>query len=210
MNKERISTSKFLSWVLRHHPEAIGVTLDAEGWIDVDRLLAACARHGKAISREQLDEVVRTNDKRRFSFSADGLRIRANQGHSVPVDLGLVPMKPPELLFHGTVARFLPSIRQEGLVRGKRHHVHLSPDAQTAQRVGGRRGRPIILVIEAGRMSEDGHPFFRSENDVWLTEAVPPGYLRIPEEDESERSSASKLEKQARNRARRSARVEPE
>ncbi|MDY0168476.1 MAG: RNA 2'-phosphotransferase [Thermoguttaceae bacterium] len=183
MNKEQVTTSKFLSLVLRHRPETIGVTLDDEGWIDVDRLLAACSRHGKAISREELDEIVRTNDKRRFAFSTDGLRIRANQGHSIEVDLGLVPIEPPELLFHGTVARFLPSIRREGLVRGKRHHVHLSPDAKTAHRVGGRRGRPVVLVIEAGRMSGDGYPFYRSENNVWLTESVPPGYVRIPGED---------------------------
>ncbi len=210
MNNNAILTSKFLSLVLRHHPEAIGVTLDAEGWIDVDRLLAACSRHGKAISREQLDEVVRTNDKRRFSFSADGLRIRANQGHSVAVDLGLVSVEPPDLLYHGTVARFLPSIRQEGLVRGTRHHVHLSPDAETADRVGRRRGSPVVLVVEAGRMSGDGYPFFRSENNVWLTEAVPPGYLRIPAEEANEHSSSPKLQKKTRNRTRRSARVEPE
>jgi len=179
MNKKQVTTSKFLSLVLRHRPETIGVTLDDEGWIDVDRLLAACSRHGKAISRGQMEEIVRTNDKRRFAFSADGLRIRANQGHSIEVDLGLVPVEPPELLFHGTVAPFLPAIRREGLVRGKRHHVHLSPDVETARRVGGRRGRPVVLVIEAGRMSGDGYLFYRSENNVWLTESVPPGYLRI-------------------------------
>ena len=181
MSDPVIAISKFLSLVLRHRPEAIGITLDSEGWVAVDALLEACARHGRVISRRQLEEVIRTNDKRRFSFSADGLRIRANQGHSVAVDLGLAPVEPPELLYHGTVERFLASIRHQGLVKGKRHHVHLSPDAQTATRVGQRRGRPIVLVIEAGRMFRDGGQFYRSENGVWLTESVPPGYLRIPE-----------------------------
>ncbi len=124
--------SKFLSFVLRHRPQAIGITLDAEGWVAVDELLAAAARHGQSVTRQQVEEVVATNDKQRFSFSADGRRIRANQGHSVEVDLGLVPVEPPELLYHGTVERFLDSIRQEGLVRGKRHHVHLSADRETA------------------------------------------------------------------------------
>ena len=167
--------------VLRHRPQAIGITLGAEGWVAVDQLLTACSRHGKAISRAQLDEVVRTNDKRRFAFSSDGLQIRANQGHSIPVNLGLVTVEPPEFLYHGTVERFLPSIRQAGLVRGKRHHVHLSGDVETARRVGGRRGRPVVLVIEAGRMFHDGYPFYRSENGVWLAESVPPRYLRILE-----------------------------
>ncbi len=162
MNKKQVTTSKFLSQVLRHRPEAIGVTLDAEGWIAIDRLLAACSRHGKAVSREELDEVVRANDKRRFAFSADGLRIRANQGHSIAVDLGLVPVEPPELLFHGTVARFLPSIRREGLVRGKRHHVHLSPDAETARRVGGRRGRPVVRSFWSSRRGGCGAMATRS------------------------------------------------
>ena len=122
------ATSKFLSLVLRHRPEVIGIELDAEGWVDVEKLLAACAKHGRAISREQLDAAVRTNDKQRFAYSADGNRIRANQGHSLPIDLGLVPEEPPELLYHGTVPQFLEAIRREGLIKGKRHHVHLSAD----------------------------------------------------------------------------------
>jgi putative RNA 2'-phosphotransferase len=183
MNEQLISTSKFLSLVLRHRPCTIGITLDAEGWVAVDELLAACSRHGKAISRELLDEVVRTNDKNRFAISPDGKRIRANQGHSVPVDLGLTPLEPPEYLYHGTVERFLPSIQQGGLVRGRRHHVHLSGDVETARRVGRRRGQPVVLVIEAGRMFHEGHLFYRSENGVWLTDVVPACYLRIPHEE---------------------------
>ena len=178
MKSQLVATSKFLSLVLRHRPDVISIELDAEGWVPVEDLLAACAQHGRAISREQLDTVVRTNDKQRFAFSADGTRIRANQGHSLPVDLGLVPVEPPDLLYHGTVPRFLDSIRRDGLTKGNRHHVHLSPDIQTATKVGKRRGRPIVLVIEAGRMFRDGHKFFRSENGVWLTDAVPPAYLR--------------------------------
>lgn len=170
--------SKFLSFVLRHQPQAIGITLDSQGWVAVDELLSAAARHGKSISRAQLEEVVATNDKRRFALSNDGVRIRANQGHSVEVDLALTPLAPPELLYHGTVERFLESIRVQGLLRGERHHVHLSPDRETAQRVGQRRGRPVVLVVEAGRMHRDGHVFRRSENGVWLADAVPPEYLR--------------------------------
>ena len=178
MKEQSAATSKFLSLILRHRPDVIGIELDAEGWVSVEDLLAACAQHGRAISREQLDAVVRTNDKQRFAFSADGNRIRANQGHSLPVDLGLVPVEPPELLYHGTVRRFLESIRQEGLTKGNRHHVHLSPDVETATKVGQRRGRPVVLVIEAGRMFRDGHKFYQSENGVWLTDAVPPEYIR--------------------------------
>jgi len=180
MNKQIVETSKFLSYVLRHKPQAIGITLDAEGWVAVDDLLTAAARNGQSITRQQLEEVVATNDKKRFSFSADGQLIRANQGHSVEVDLGLAAVEPPELLYHGTVERFLDLIREKGLLRGNRHHVHLSADRETAARVGQRRGRPVVLVVEAGRMHAEGYPFYRSENGVWLTETVPPEYLQFP------------------------------
>jgi putative RNA 2'-phosphotransferase len=180
MTKHLISTSKFLSLVLRHQPETIGITLDAEGWVAIADLLTACAAHGKPITRELLEEVVATNDKRRFSISPDGVRIRANQGHSVEVDLGLTPREPPDLLFHGTVAKFLDAIRRIGLIKGNRHHVHMSADEQTAGKVGQRRGKPVILTIEAARMSRAGHAFFQSDNGVWLVDAVPPEYLRFP------------------------------
>src|SRR5262249_29693794 len=178
MNKSLVETSKFLSLVLRHRPEAIGMTLDDEGWIDVDVLLAAAARHGRSISRDQLADVVATNDKQRFSFSPDGRSIRANQGHSIDVDLALAPLEPPELLYHGTVERFIPSIREKGLIRGQRHHVHLSGDRETAARVGQRRGKPVVLIVESGRMHRAGHQFFRSANGVWLTDTVPPEFLK--------------------------------
>jgi putative RNA 2'-phosphotransferase len=180
MNKQLIEISKFLSFVLRHEPQAIGITLDAEGWVAVDELLAATARHGQMITPQQIEEVAATNDKQRFSFSLDGRLIRANQGHSIEVDLKLAPIEPPELLYHGTVERFLDSIREKGLVRGKRHHVHMSADRETAARVGQRRGRPVVLMIESGRMQRDGHRFFRSENGVWLTETVPVNFIQFP------------------------------
>lgn len=179
MNKQTIEISKFLSLVLRHNPQKIGIALDPEGWTPVDALLAAAGRHGRRISRAQLEEVVGTNDKQRFSFSPNGQLIRANQGHSVEVDLNLAPVEPPELLYHGTVEKFLDSIRERGLVRGNRHHVHLSADRETATRVGQRRGRPVVLVVHSGRMHRAGQKFYRSENGVWLTEAVPVEYLEF-------------------------------
>lgn len=180
MDPKLVRLSKFLSLVLRHEPEKIGIVLDANGWVAVDDLLAAAARAGTSISREQLDQVVVTNDKKRFAFSSDGSRIRASQGHSVEVDLGLAPVVPPERLYHGTATRFVESIRAEGLRAQSRQHVHLSPDEETAIKVGQRHGKPVVLVVRAGAMHQAGHVFYRSENGVWLTEAVPPGYLEIP------------------------------
>lgn len=174
---ETFKTSKFLSLVLRHEPWLIGISLDSAGWVSVEELLRACRAHGRALSLEELRAVVEGNDKRRFAFSEDGSKIRANQGHSVPVELGYEPSEPPEILYHGTVEKFLPSIMEEGLRRGERHHVHLSADVETASKVGGRRGRPVILKVESGRMRRDGHEFFISDNGVWLTERVPPEYL---------------------------------
>ena len=143
---------------------------------------------GVPLTRERLREIVRTSDKQRFAFCTDdihgGTRIRANQGHSIPVDLALAPVAPPDVLYHGTVARFLPSIRREGLRRGQRHHVHLSADRETASRVGSRRGEPVVLTVNAHQMHADGHPFYRSANGVWLTEQVPPKYIYINEKIE--------------------------
>jgi putative RNA 2'-phosphotransferase len=172
-----IRLSKFLSLVLRHDPDRIGITLDDAGWTDVTALLAAAARHGVTITREQLGALVAESDKQRFALSPDGARIRANQGHSVTVDLQLPAATPPDQLFHGTVEAALPGIRADGLVRGARHHVHLSPDVATASKVGARRGKPVILTIRAGDMAAAGHTFYRSENDVWLVDRVPPEYI---------------------------------
>ena len=180
MDRTLTELSKFLSFVLRHQPDAIGIALDRQGWVDIDRLVAQCRAHGRAVSRELVEEVVATSPKRRFAISDDGRRIRASQGHSVAVDLGYEPVAPPELLFHGTVRTSLASIRAEGLHKRSRHHVHLSGDADTARIVGMRRGAPVVLRIAAGRMHRDGHAFFRSANGVWLTEHVPPAYIEFP------------------------------
>ena len=180
MKKELIETSKFLSLILRHKPQVVGLELGDGGWVDVDTLLAACRKRGKNITRELLDEVVRDNDKQRFAFNDDRTRIRASQGHSLHVDLDLKPSVPPERLYHGTVDRFLPDIKREGLLKMQRHHVHLSSDEATASKVGQRRGRPVVLTILAKEMWEAGHRFYISDNGVWLTEHVPPEYLRTP------------------------------
>ena len=177
MKDRHTRVSKFLSLVLRHRPEKVGVTLDREGWVSVSRLLQAFEEHGLHLTPEELQEVVRTNDKQRFSLSPDGSLIRASQGHSVDVELGYEPGRPPPVLYHGTAERFLPSIREHGLVRGRRHHVHLSEQEETAAAVGRRYGKPVVLIIASGEMHGDGHPFFRSANGVWLTEHVPVRYV---------------------------------
>ena len=169
--------SKLLSLVLRHEPGRFGVTLDRAGWVDVGLLLTALADRGKAISAEQLARVVETSDKQRFALDESSNRIRANQGHSVAVDLGLTPSVPPDQLFHGTPRRNLDAIRREGLLPGRRHAVHLSPDVETARRVGARRGDPVVLVVDARAMHAHAHSFSVSENGVWLVAAVPPRYL---------------------------------
>jgi len=178
-NLELTTISKFMSLVLRHQPGRIGLVLDAAGWADISELLAHAAAAGRAITRDQLDEVVATSDKRRFALSDDGQRIRANQGHSIDVDLGLVPQPPPLVLFHGTAWRFVDSIRLTGLERRSRHHVHLTANAATGEAVGRRYGKPVILRIAAGQMAARGHVFFRSANDVWLVESVPPEFIEV-------------------------------
>jgi putative RNA 2'-phosphotransferase len=175
--KTRTAVSKFLSFVLRHRPGAVGISLDAGGWVDVDVLLRGCAEHGRSLSRSDLDEVVAKSPKQRFAFADDGRRIRANQGHSTDVALGYEAAIPPDVLFHGTVRRLLPSIRDKGLLRMERHHVHLSVDEVTARDVGGRRGRPVVLRIDARAMQAAGHTFFRTPNGVWLTDEVPSTFI---------------------------------
>jgi len=177
--EEKKSLSKFMSLVLRHQPETIGLELDAAGWVEVDLLIAGAGRAGRRIDREMLDEVVRTNDKQRFSLSQDGRRIRANQGHSVPVELGYEPSIPPDVLYHGTPQRYVNSILAEGLKRQKRHHVHLHPDCGVATDVGRRRGSPVLLVVDAAAMHQHGFTFFVTPNQVWLTDQVPAEFLRV-------------------------------
>jgi putative RNA 2'-phosphotransferase len=173
------SHSKFLSLVLRHQPELIGIELDPAGWTSVDGLLAAATAASQEIDYDRLLRIVYENDKQRFALSDDGLRIRANQGHSVSVELGYQPVAPPEVLYHGTVEKFLAAIMQEGLRPQSRHHVHLSADKKTAKAVGCRRGKPILLEIAAMEMHAEGVSFFRSANGVWLTDTVPPEFLAV-------------------------------
>jgi putative RNA 2'-phosphotransferase len=174
---EMVKISKRMSKALRHDPARVGLTLDPAGWVAVETFLGAMG-----ISRPVLDEVVAGNDKQRFAVEVgpDGVeRIRANQGHSVPVELGLTPQDPPEVLYHGTGAAAVPSIQASGLNRGGRHHVHLSPDLDTAHRVGTRRGGAVaILTVLAGEMARAGHVFYISGNGVWLTDEVPPAFIR--------------------------------
>ncbi|HEX8956412.1 MAG TPA: RNA 2'-phosphotransferase [Burkholderiaceae bacterium] len=181
MNRKLISTSKFISLVLRHQPERIGLQLDAQGWAEIDELLLLAGKAGKNISRALLEEVVADNDKQRFVISEDGKRIRANQGHSVDIDLALEPAAPPAVLYHGTATRFLQSIRKQGLLHGSRQHVHLSLEHATATHVGQRHGVAAILKIDAARMHADGHPFYVSQNGVWLCGHVPVSYIAFPE-----------------------------
>jgi putative RNA 2'-phosphotransferase len=178
------TVSKRMSRVLRHTPESIGLTLDPNGWVPVAELLDALARHGRVVTRAELEAVVAGNDKQRFALwtGSDGvLRIRASQGHSaqVVVDLALTPITPPELLYHGTGSGNVPAILAQGLRPGRRHHVHLSVDVATAVTVGRRRGGPVsVLAVRAAALAARGHDFYRSDNGVWLTATVPPEVIR--------------------------------
>ena len=180
MNEKRQkSVSKFLSLHLRHEPEGLGLTLEPGGWVPIQALLEGARRKGFPITREEFDRVVADSDKQRFGVDESGLKVRANQGHSVEVDLQLAPAEPPAELFHGTGATSVEAILATGLERRARHHVHLSPDTETATKVGARHGKPVVLVVDAAKMRADGHVFFCSANGVWLVEEVPPRYLRL-------------------------------
>jgi putative RNA 2'-phosphotransferase len=179
MNNSRlVKISKYLSKHLRHQPERIGIKLAPGGWVAVDELLAACKTHSFPINRIELDEVVASNDKKRFSFDATATLIRANQGHSVEVDLQLEPAIPPDVLYHGTGHGAVEAILREGLCKMSRHHVHLSKDFATAKAVGARHGRPVVFTVDAAVMHEAGYTFYCSENGVWLVAGVPPEYLQ--------------------------------
>ncbi|MER5636511.1 RNA 2'-phosphotransferase [Kitasatospora sp. NPDC002227] len=170
--KRTVKVSKRLAKVLRHDPGSIGLTLDEAGWVSVDSLLRALG-----LRREELDHVVANNNKKRFAYSEDGLSIRASQGHTVAVDLGLAAATPPAVLYHGTTGRSLPAIFTEGLRPMSRQDVHLSADIETAVRVGSRHGRPVVLEVDAAALAAAGHEFRLSANGVWLTDAVPAAYL---------------------------------
>lgn len=171
--QSNFEVSKFLSYVLRHNPGKIGLVLDANGWADVSELLAKAH-----VDMATLQKVVATNDKKRFSFNEDETKIRANQGHSISIDLNLQPKEPPEFLYHGTATRFLDSIMKQGLVKGNRQHVHLSLNEQTATKVGQRHGVPVVLKVLSKKMNEAGHIFYLSDNGVWLTDRVPVEFLQ--------------------------------
>ncbi|RYG75129.1 RNA 2'-phosphotransferase [bacterium] len=180
-NQMIVKKSKWLSKHLRHQPERIGLELEEGGWVEVEKLLAAALQYNMKLSREQLEEVVNQNDKQRYSFDATGTKIRANQGHSVEVDLGLQPQTPPDLLFHGTGSQNRDTLLREGLRKMGRHHVHLSTDIGTAIKVGSRHGKPLVFVVDAAKMNEAGYAFYVSDNGVWLADEVPPEYLRLNE-----------------------------
>ncbi|MCB9858753.1 MAG: RNA 2'-phosphotransferase [Phycisphaerales bacterium] len=182
--KEARRISKFLSLVLRHQPDAIGISLDSAGWVGVDDLIRAAREHGTAITPAELSHVVSTNDKRRFAFSEDGLRIRAQQGHSVIVEYDYSPIEPPAVLYHGTATRVLDTILAEGLRAMSRTHVHLSSHFETAIKVGQRHGKPVVLLVDAAAMHNAAFKFFKTPNDVWLVERVPPSFLRVADKDD--------------------------
>lgn len=177
--KENIKLSKFLSLVLRHQPDLIGITSDEKGWVPVSELRKKATAYGNSFSLEELEYVVETNSKKRFAFSDDKGKIRASQGHSVAIDLGYEPKMPPEILYHGTATHFVESILKSGLEKRKRTQVHLSADQENAIKVGQRHGKPAIFEVAAGQMHTAGHLFYLSENGVWLTDSVPTVFLKV-------------------------------
>jgi putative RNA 2'-phosphotransferase len=175
--KQNKKISKFLSYILRHNPETIGLQLDDNGWANIDELITKASIHHHPFSIEELKEIVETNDKKRFVLDNGGTKIRASQGHSIEVDLNLSKQQPPKFLYHGTVDKYVPIIEKEGLRKMERQHVHLSTDRDTAAKVGSRRGKPVILTINSNAMYDDGFEFYRSQNGVWLTDHVPAPYI---------------------------------
>ena len=178
MSKNLDSTSKFLSLILRHKPETIGIELDEHGWADVEELIRGMSKTHE-FNMDILEEIVRTDNKQRYSFNDDKTLIRANQGHSIPVDVELEKMEPPEYLYHGTGEKYRNSIDKEGLKPKSRLYVHLSADTDTAINVGRRHGRPVIYRVSSGAMQKAGYEFYRSVNGVWLTKEVPARYIEI-------------------------------
>jgi putative RNA 2'-phosphotransferase len=178
--KETTKISKFLSLVLRHKPEVVGIELDENGWTDVSVLIQKCNAYGIHFDFPMLKHVVDTNNKKRFSFDDSLTKIRASQGHSINIDLGYEPKIPPEILFHGTGLKFVESILNTGLEKRNRNHVHLSIDIETAVNVGKRHGKPVVFKIFSGNMVKDcDYKFYLSDNGVWLTDNVPPKYLEL-------------------------------
>lgn len=179
MSVDAKKLSKFLSLVLRHKPEIIGLTLDPAGWARVDDLVARANANGVRFDRDDLTRIISTGGKMRLSVSLDGQFVRASHGHSVLIDLGLTVKEPPEFLFHGTADRFVDSIMLNGLKPQRRRHVHLTADAEAASKIGQRHGKPIVISVQTGKMILDGFEFYRADNGIWLTDQVPPQFLSI-------------------------------
>lgn len=177
MGRKLNSMGRFLSLILRHRPQTIRLTLDENGWADVEELIHKVRTHGRELDPMLLSDIVTNNDKKRFVFSEDGTRVSASQGHSLEIDLGLESLEPQEVLYHGTARKYFDSIRQHGLMKKQRHHVHLSSDIDTATKVGSRHGEPVVFKVHAGRMHRDGFVFYRSANGVWLTDHIPYTYM---------------------------------
>lgn len=175
--QQKKNTSKFLSYVLRHHPEFINLNLDDNGWADVDELIKKSTSYSQGFTFDELDEIVQTNEKKRFAFNEDKKRIRASQGHSITINLALVSQHPPEFLYHGTAQTNIESILEKGIDKRSRQYVHLSQDKETAAKVGMRHGKPIILTIKTKEMFEDGNEFYLSDNNVWLTDFIDAKYI---------------------------------
>ncbi|MCU0437680.1 MAG: RNA 2'-phosphotransferase [Raineya sp.] len=180
-DKEALKLGKFLSLVLRHQPEIIGIELDENGWADVEQLIVGCNKKGNKLDFEKLKYIVENNNKKRYAFNEDCTKIRASQGHSIEVELGYTAQEPPEMLYHGTAEQHIESIFKTGLEKRQRQHVHLSADTQTATKVGQRHGKAVIIAIKAVQMYQDGFEFFISDNGVWLTDHVPTKYFQILE-----------------------------
>ena len=176
MKMNLTSTSKFVSLILRHKPEVIGIHLDEHGWADIEELIAGISKT-REFNRTMLEEIVRTDNKQRFIFNENKTKIRANQGHSIPVDVDLPEAVPPDRLWHGTGEKYVASIDQQGLISKSRLYVHLSSDAATATKVGSRHGKPVLYIVKTKEMYDDGYKFFLSKNGVWLTKEVPVKYL---------------------------------
>ncbi len=186
-NINDIEVGRFISLILRHHPESVGITLDEHGWADTDILTERVARKWKGFSFADLERIVRENNKQRYSFNEDKTRIRANQGHSVTVNMEFTPVTPPDILYHGTGEKSVDSILANGIQKMSRQYVHLSADYDTAVNVGKRHGKPVVLRIAAGEMSRDGYRFYLSENKVWLTDFVPIKYIEVTNYDRNKR-----------------------
>lgn len=177
MTKQLDHLSKFLSLILRHKPEQIGLQLDDQGWAEISVLIQQAQHANVVLTKSLLHEIVTNNKKQRFALSADGLRIRANQGHSLSIELNLMAQVPPDVLLHGTATRFLDAIRATGLSKMQRHHVHLTTDSDIAQTVGARYGKAVVLSVDAKTMHEQGAQFFCSANGVWLVDSVAPEFI---------------------------------